>query len=91
MNSHTAAKLAKNYVENIFSAEPIGEVGLEEINFDEAENVWLVTIGFRRDWRDAESLTRALSSSPRTYKVVKIDNESEGVRSLTHREFSVEV
>lgn len=88
MNSLGAARVAKEYVENIFAAEPIGEIGLEEIEFNEMEDVWLVTIGFSRDWRDARSLTRSLAGSPRTYKVLKIDNKSEGVRSMKHREFA---
>ena len=94
MNSHSAVRVAKEYMEEMFEAESIGEIGLEEIEFDETEQVWVVTIGFSRDWRHAKCCSRSLSVSQRTdrtyrtYKVLKIDDTSEGVRSMKHREIA---
>ena len=48
MQAREAVEAAKRHVAELFEAEPIGEVGLEEIEL--RSGIWSVTIGFTRDW-----------------------------------------
>ena len=88
MEVRDAVKSAKNYVAEMFEDEPIHNIGLEEIEFDRAQGVWSVTIGFAREWRESGSVMRALASPCRTYKVVRISDTDGTVQSIRHREIS---
>lgn len=77
MEAREAVNLAIKYVKDLF--EPITNVGLEEIEFDETAQNWLITIGFNRSWQhatqDIVSLINAKTyESHRVYKVVKVSN-----------------
>ncbi len=50
MDVKQAVRTAKKYVADILSEEPVANIGLEEVEFDEIENIWAVTIGFSRNW-----------------------------------------
>ena len=50
MEVKDAVRLAKEYVADLFEAEQITNVGLEEVVFDEPSDCWNVTIGFSRPW-----------------------------------------
>ena len=54
MEVKQAVTMAKRYVIDLFEAEQITNVGLEEIEFDEMSNCWKVTIGFSRPWDHRE-------------------------------------
>ena len=88
MDVRDAVKSAKKYVAEMFEDEPIHNIGLEEIEFDHTQGIWSVTIGFARDWRESESVIRALASPCRTYKVVRISDADGTVQSIRHREIS---
>jgi hypothetical protein len=76
MDARAAVALAKKEISDLFADEGIQNLGLEEIEFDEAENAWTVTIGFVRPWGDAPSGLAALAGQAghgtRDYKVVRI-------------------
>ena len=86
MEAREAVERAKSYVAEMFDAEPIKEVGLEEI--ERQGDAWLVTIGFTRVWPASSGVLRTLSGSGRTYKLVRIDNETGSIQSLRHRDVS---
>ena len=88
MDVRDAVKSAKKYVAEMFDDEPIHNIGLEEIEFDRAQGVWSVMIGFAREWRETGSAMRALASPCRTYKVVRISDSDGAVQSIRHREIS---
>jgi len=50
MDVKEAVALAKKYVGEVFAGEPISDVGLEEVEFDDVAGIWAVTIGFSRPW-----------------------------------------
>ena len=50
MDVKEAAKLAKEYVADLFAEEEIGNVGLEEIELAADRRYWEVTVGFSRPW-----------------------------------------
>ena len=85
MDVKEAVLAAKEHVAEIFADEPIENVGLEEVEFDESNRVWAVTIGFSRYWgRSMDNVFRALGTA-RDFKVVRIEDETGRVQSVKHR------
>ena len=87
MDVKEAVQTAKEHVAEIFADEFIANVGLEEVEFDEIGQVWAITIGFSRHWDHAGGITRALEggSRTRTFKIVRIKDESGRIQSVKHR------
>ena len=86
MDVKLAVQTAKEHVAEIFADEPIENVGLEEVEFDELNKVWAVTIGFTRFWgRPRDNIFRALGTA-RDFKIVRIEDESGRVQSVKHRD-----
>ena len=51
------------------------------------EHVWAITIGFSRFWGRPGDVIRALDGNmARTFKVVRIEDESGRVQSVRHRD-----
>jgi hypothetical protein len=50
MDVKEAARIAKEHVADLFKEEGAKNIGLEEIEFDEAQSNWRVTVGFSRPW-----------------------------------------
>ena len=84
MQAGEAVQVAKRHIKELFEAEPITEVGLEEIELH--GDVWSVTIGFAQDWPVTNGVLKSLSGTGRTYKIVRIDDNTGLVQSLKHRE-----
>ena len=86
MDVKEAVRTAKEHVVEVFSDEPIQNVGLEEVEFDESNQVWVVTVGFSRSWEPSRDLFRALGGdAARTFKIVRIEDDSGRVQSVKHR------
>ena len=87
MEVKQAVRMAKRYVIDLFEAEQITDVGLEEIVFDEKSDSWNVTIGFSRPWDQKGPLVAALAERrpARSYKVVRIHDQSLEVESVRDR------
>ena len=93
MDVREAARTAREYVADLFAYERIGEIFLEEVDFDDRSDVWKITVSFMRP-SDREDSHKALPPTyqllgatrvRRSYKVVNIDDESGSVRSVKHR------
>lgn len=78
MEVKEAVSRAKSYVMALFAEEGIGDLGLEEVEFDELEGAWEVTLGFTRAW-DRNAIIR-----PRAFKVVRVADDGK-VLSVKHR------
>ena len=87
MDVKEAVSVAKRYVSDLYVGEGIADVGLEEVEFDRVSNQWSVTIGFARPWNRTLPTALALASraSDRSYKVLRIDDDSGEVKSLKDR------
>ena len=87
MDVKEAVRTAKEYLSDLFEAEQIMNVGLEEVVFEDTSNSWRVTIGFSRPWDQKNSLATALGDirPARSYKVLCINAGSGEVESLTDR------
>ena len=87
MEVKQAVTMAKRYVIDLFEAEQITNVGLEEIEFDLSSNSWKVTIGFSRPWDHRSPMITRLTDrdTTRSYKVVHINDRNEDVQFVTDR------
>lgn len=76
MNVKEAVKLAVGYVQELFLSEQLTDLGLEEVEYDDAANSWLVTVGFSRPWDAAVGAFAVISGASRaksrSFKVVTI-------------------
>ena len=89
MDVKEAVAVAKTYLTQLYLGEEISDVGLEEVEFDETDDQWSVTIGFARPWDRQSPLAQALSpagrAAARSYKVLRIDDGTGEVKSLKDR------
>ena len=87
MDVKEAVQTAKEHVAEIFADESIANMGLEEVEFDEMNKVWAITVGFSRPWDHTGSIMSALEggSRTRTFKIVRIEDGSGRIQSVKHR------
>jgi hypothetical protein len=88
MDVKDAVRLAKSYVADLYEAESISNLGLEEVYAESGD--WIVTLGFSRPWdRNAvglAALAQQMSAPPRSYKTVRIDDNTGKITSLRNRD-----
>jgi hypothetical protein len=84
MNVKEAVSVAKDYVADLFIEEKIVDLGLEEVEYDDSQHVWNVTLGFSRPWNNRNPLVTFSNSGlpKRDYKVVKVSDTSSQVISI---------
>ena len=88
MDVKEAAKLAKEYVADLFADEAIDNVGLEEIELGDDRQFWEVMVGFSRPWDRGGLMRRTIVGQTglrRSYKILRIDNASGNVASIRDR------
>lgn len=86
MDVKEAVARAKAYVSELFGYENISNLGLEEVEFDQATGDWLVTVGFSRPW----DTPAVFGQQPqRSYKVLRISDLTGTALSVRNRETSV--
>ena len=85
MDVKEAAKIAKEYVADLFADEGIANVGLEEIQ--RVGGFWKVTVGFSRPWDQSglATITYGEKGLRRSYKVLQIDANNGHVESVKDR------
>ena len=90
MEVKEAVALAKQYLRDVFSEEKIDNLGLEEVEFDDAQHVWSITLGFSRPWdyNDVRHTVAASLGVPgrREYKIVRIDDRNKRTLAIKNRE-----
>lgn len=93
MEVKDAVKAAKAYISDLLAEEGMINLGLEEIEYDDSQSVWDVTLGFSRPWntlRGPLSTITGESSSRRAYRVVRVRDSDGRVLSVKKREILVE-
>lgn len=90
MDVKEAINLARDYVKDVFAEEHITALGLEEIEFDESNDTWRVTVGFTRPWDRPQTAFEFAVVKPlqRTYKLLTISDNTSKVLSVKNRERS---
>ncbi len=86
MDVKQAVNVAREYLADLFSEEGLMDVGLEEVVFNDAAQEWRITMGFSRPW-DRKTILAAINDArpTRSYKVLRIDDETGVVSSITDR------
>ncbi|GIQ73345.1 hypothetical protein [Bradyrhizobium sp. RD5-C2] len=94
MDVKDAVNTAKNWVQEILADEDVQNVGLEEVEYNDEDHVWDVTIGFSRRWntpKDSQltGLAAALAVTQpalkRAYRVISISDLDGKVVSMKRR------
>ncbi len=91
MDVKEAAHTARKYVADVFAEDEISYIALEEVEFDDASDVWAITLSFLRPTGTMNKLDLiAPGLSPgrnvrRSYKIVNVDDQSGRVISVKHR------
>lgn len=89
MDVKQAVRVAKEYVSDILHEEGLINLGLEEVEFDEIDRTWKVTLGFSRPWNTVRNALTAVTgdNAPRrAYRVVRVRDEDGRVLSFKQRE-----
>lgn len=89
MDAKEAVKSAKRYVSEMLAEEGIVNLGLEEIEKDDAEKTWNITLGFSRPWNALKGpLATVAGESParRAYRIIRIRESDGEVLSMKRRE-----
>ena len=87
MDVREAVSTAKQNLLELFNSEPISYVGLEEVEFDDETQEWIITISFARLW-ETTPLPIELGGKPpkdRDYKVFRIGDNDGRVKSIKDR------
>lgn len=88
MDVKEAVALARQYLQAVFSEERIENLGLEEIEYDDNQHVWSITLGFSRPWDYSHGAVATALGVPkkREYKIVKIDDKNKKTFAIKNRE-----
>ena len=90
MDVKEAVTRAKTYLAELYSDERISNVGLEEVEMDDKENIWTITIGFSRPWDEPRNPFAAITNQPtvlkRSYKIVRVNNLNGAILSVKNRD-----
>jgi hypothetical protein len=83
----SAVRAAIRYVEDLYSGSNLRDLMLEEVEFSEATDQWMVTVGFCLTELQEESTALIMPSQAsrdrnRRYKVVSIDAETGNPLSM---------
>ena len=92
MDVREAVALARRYLQEVFAEEKIVNLGLEEVEYDDAQHLWSITLGFSRPWDDyTKARVAAMLATPmkREYKIVKIDDKDKKALAIKNREPAV--
>lgn len=88
MNAKEAVKSAKKYISEMLAEEGIINLGLEEIERDDAKKMWNITLGFSRPWNSTGALAAIAggAAAQRTYRTIRIREADGQVISMTRRD-----
>lgn len=97
MEVQDAIRTAKTVVANLFESEGATNIGLEELEYDDENDAWNVTVGFSRLWdRPSLGVVEAVRvagagidprpTPRRTYKIVSLAKDDGKLISITNRD-----
>jgi hypothetical protein len=89
MEVKEAVQSAKSFVFDLLKDEGAVNLGLEEIEYLEDQDIWEVTIGFSRPWNTSRGALSAITGEDwrkRDYRVVKIRNSDGQVLGMKVRQ-----
>jgi hypothetical protein len=90
MDVKQAVTTAKSHVIDVFQNEGITTPTLEEVEFDDSQGVWSITVGFfrREPEEGGPSLMGFVSGLRKQYKVVRILDDDGRPVSIRNKDLS---
>jgi hypothetical protein len=91
MEVKEAAVLAREYVNDVLGEDELIHLAIEEVDYDDHDDEWIITIGFYRPWSQNAGAIRTIVGDPfrhRSYKSIRIDDDTGRVLSIKERRFS---
>ncbi|MDT7041625.1 hypothetical protein [Candidatus Nitronereus thalassa] len=87
MNIKEAVKIAIEHARDVFEHEKISNLGLEEVEFNESQNEWRITVGFSRPWDETKGALGPLllgqgMSANRSFKILTINDRTGRIKSI---------
>lgn len=86
----TAVLSAQNYLTSMqeLLAEPLKDLGLEEVELSEDKQTWLITLGYNRPLETTPNvlLPPGFTTHQRVYKLIKVNAETGDVEAMKIRE-----
>jgi hypothetical protein len=86
----TAVLSAQNYLTSMqeLLAEPLKDLGLEEVELSEDKQTWLITLGYNRPLETTSNvlLPPGFTTHQRVYKLIKVNAETGDVEAMKIRE-----
>lgn len=97
MDVKEAIAKAKTYVGELFAEDGISDVRLEEVEHDESDRSWNVTLGFLRhreastaSFSELATTLNALAARRRVYRVVRVREADGAIMSVKHRDLAAD-
>ena len=88
MDVKTAVGNAKQWLASVLQEEGVSNVGLEEVEFDQEHDMWLITLGFSRPWNSVRNAFTAISGEPapkRAYRIIAVKEPNGEIISMKRR------
>ena len=88
MDVKTAVGNAKQWLASVLQEEGVSNVGLEEVEFDQEHDMWLITLGFSRPWNSVRNAFTAISGEPapkRAYRIIAVKEPNGEIVSMKRR------
>jgi hypothetical protein len=89
MNVKEAVALARQYLGEVFAEEKIADLSLEEVEYDDAQHLWSITLGFLRPRKNVtQGAVAAVLGTlhQREYKIVRINDNNNRLVAIKNRE-----
>jgi len=88
MEVREAVKSAKDWVLDVMKEEHPVNLGLEEVEFDDKNRVWKITLGFSRPWNSTKNALSKLTGDDalrRAYRTIIVDDKDRHVRGMVRQ------
>lgn len=85
MNVKEAVTKAKEWLADVLREEGPVNIGLEEVEYDEEQRVWKITLGFSRPWNTNRNALTTLTGEPstrRAYRIIRINDANREIISM---------
>ena len=96
MDVKNAVSKAKAYLMELFAEDGVADIRLEEVEHDERDESWNITLGFLRHREAPANMSAlvasldALASRRRVYRVVRVRERDGAVVSVKHRDLAAD-
>lgn len=88
MEVRQAVKSAKDWVLDVMKEEQPVNLGLEEVEFDDKDRVWRITLGFSRPWNSTKNALSNLTGDAglrRAYRTIIVDDSNGHVKGMVRK------